>query len=58
MPLSGDVSSRRGLGDLKSRARALDANTILLLAESVSVTNAGREIDGQAYRCPPRGHVR
>ena len=54
----GDVSTTKGLSDLKRRARALDANTVFVVSESVSVRNAEREIGGQAYRCPHPGEIR
>jgi hypothetical protein len=54
----GDVSTSKGLSDLKRRARALDANVVFLVAESVSVRDAEHEIGGQAYRCPGRGEIR
>ena len=54
----GDVSTTKGLSDLKRRVRALDANTVFVVSESVSVRSAEREIGGQAYRCPGRGEVR
>ena len=54
----GDVSTSKGWSDLKRRARALDANTVFVVSESVSVRNAEREIGGQAYRCPHPGEIR
>jgi len=54
----GEVSTTKGLSDLKRRARALDANTVFVVSESVSVRNAEREIGGQAYRCPHPGEIR
>jgi hypothetical protein len=54
----GNVSTTKGLSDLKRRARALDANVVFLVAESISVRNAEREIGAQAYRCPVRGEAR
>lgn len=47
----GEVSTTKGLIDL-------DANAVFVVAESVSVRNAEREIGGQAYRCPERGEIR
>jgi len=47
----GEVSTTKGLNDL-------DANTVFVVAESVSVRNAEREIGGQAYRCPGRRELR
>jgi len=54
----GDVSTTKGLSDLKRRAKALDANAVFVVSESVSVRSAEREIGGQAYRCPVRGEIR
>jgi hypothetical protein len=54
----GDVSTTKGLSDLKRKARALDANVVFLVAESVSVRDAEHEIGGQAYRCPHPGGIR
>jgi hypothetical protein len=53
----GEVLTTKGLGDLKRRTRALDANTVFVVGESVSVRNAEREISGQAYRCPGPGEI-
>ena len=54
----GEVSTTKGLSDLRRRARALDANAVFVVSESVSVRNAEREIGGQAYRCPHPGEIR
>lgn len=48
----GSVSTQQGLTDLKRKARALGANTVLVVGESVSVRDSATETVGEAYNCP------
>lgn len=48
----GRVSTQEGLRDLKRRAVALGANTVFVVAESVSIRGGASETVGMAYRCP------
>lgn len=52
--LLGDVTSRRGQGDLKRQARELGGNVVYVVSESVSVAGGSTETVAMVYVCPSR----
>jgi hypothetical protein len=52
--LLGDVTSRRGQGELKRQARQLGGNVVYVVSESVSAADGVPETAAMVYQCPSR----
>jgi hypothetical protein len=48
----GEIHAQGGVPELKKKARARGANTVLVVVESVSVQGGASETAGIAYHCP------